>query len=77
MAARKKPLFVLCAIISAFPMAANSATDTVNFGNVDQIIDGIGASSAWSGRLSAAQMDVFFKDSTARPDRALHAASPH
>ena len=41
-----------------------SGTATIDFSKTHQIIDGFGGSSAWSGALSDATMDVLFKNGT-------------
>jgi glucuronoarabinoxylan endo-1,4-beta-xylanase len=51
-------------ILLLLPAIILSAQVTVDFSKTHQVIDGFGGSSAWSGALSDATMDVLFKNGT-------------
>jgi glucuronoarabinoxylan endo-1,4-beta-xylanase len=62
MSLRSKCLFILSALIFLLPCGALSATATVDFSKTNQVIDGFGGSSAWSGKLTDAMMDGLYKN---------------
>ena len=57
---KKYTLFVCIVFVCLFNQANGQAV--VNLGKTNQVIDGFGGSSAWSGQLSTAVMDALYKN---------------
>jgi len=57
----KKSLLLFCVAFAYLSFQVNGQA-VVNLGKTNQVIDGFGGSSAWSGQLSTAVMDALYKN---------------